>query len=69
VQPSTAESIPNKQDTIKHSNVVYCLHAEDKIKFKPYLHHETVATITEIGPINDDRYTVYTDKPLIPLEI
>ncbi len=69
VQPSIAESTPNIQDTIKHSNAVYFLRAGDKIKFKTYLHPVTVATITEIGPslwINDDRYTVYTDKPLIP---
>jgi hypothetical protein len=71
VQPSITESIANKQDTInfKDSHAVYCLHAGDKIKFKPYLHPVTVATITEIGPslwINDDRYTIYTDKPLIP---
>jgi hypothetical protein len=55
--------------SFKDSHAVYCLHAGDKIKLKPYLHPVTVATITEIGPslwINDDRYTVYSDKPLIP---
>jgi hypothetical protein len=34
VHSSIAESIPNKQDTMKHSNALYCLHARDKIKFK-----------------------------------